>query len=266
MLLVFAWIQSQHVSSMQLRLFKDVKCLLQEQIMSIDTLLYFKLPPKTQSTPEAFVGVVKAVPLHYKNPAQHYSDLLMLSKKDDLQSLFQNKQDERSKKIDCIRVDGAADEGPGHECVQYWWTHWHIKQSKVATLVTTGCSGSSYLNRVELQNGSLSLGHANTFIPSTLGGSCWDVETGAINQQKLKENLHLAIGAYIARVDGCPCGSSSIKLFEGSDSQDFQDISKSLDVSLKGSKTQQETLQQEQPELYSEFKEVWNVRNQHNYG
>ncbi len=30
-------------------------------------------------------------------------------------------------------------------------------------------SGSSYLNRVELQNGCLTLAHANLFIPSTLG-------------------------------------------------------------------------------------------------
>lgn len=95
------------------------------------------------------------------------------------------------KQIDCIRVDGAGGEGPGHESVQYWWTYWHITQSKAATLVTTRCSGSSYLNRVELQNGSLSLGHANTFIPSTLSGSCLDPETGAIDENKTKKNpLH----------------------------------------------------------------------------
>lgn len=35
-------------------------------------------------------------------------------------------------------------------------------------MVTARSGGASYLNRVELQNGCLSLGHANIFIPSTL--------------------------------------------------------------------------------------------------
>ena len=116
---------------------------------------------QTNTTLEVCVGVVKAVPIHKKNPT-HFSDLLMLSV--ELQPVFHNKE------IDCIRVDGASDEGSGHELVQYWWTEWHFLQKKVVTLVTTHCSGSSFLNRVELQNGCLSLGHSNTFIPSTLGG------------------------------------------------------------------------------------------------
>lgn len=37
-------------------------------------------------------------------------------------------------------------------------------------------SGSSYLNRVELQNGGPSLTHSSTFIPSTLAGSCVDLD------------------------------------------------------------------------------------------
>jgi len=62
-------------------------------------------------------------------------------------------------------VDGAGDKGPSHVEVQFYWTKYHIMQQKVATLVTTRDSGSSYLNKVELQNGCLSLGHANLFIP-----------------------------------------------------------------------------------------------------
>ena len=100
----------------------------------------------------------------------------MLCEKEKLKPVFQNKQ------IDCVRVNGAMDEGPSHELVQYWWTEWHVRQRKVATLVTAHSSGSSYLNRVELQNGCLSLGHANTFIPSTLAGSCIDQNTGQVNE------------------------------------------------------------------------------------
>ena len=75
---------------------------------------------------------------------------------------------------------------------------------KIAKLVTTCISSSSYLNRVELQNRCLSLGHANTFIPSTLAGSCIDRNTGQVNEAKLRENVCLAISAYISRVDGYP--------------------------------------------------------------
>ena len=94
----------------------------------------------------------------------------MLSEMNSLRPPFENKLKHSPKEIDCIRVDGASDEGPAHEVVQYWWTEWHIAHAKVATLVTSRSSGSSYLNRVELQNGCLSLGHSNTFIPSTLEG------------------------------------------------------------------------------------------------
>ena len=46
--------------------------------------------------------------------------------------------------VDCVHVDGASDEGPSHDEVQFWWTCRHLKQGKVATLVTTRSSGSSY--------------------------------------------------------------------------------------------------------------------------
>ena len=167
------------------------------------------------------------------------------------------------KPIDCIRVDGAGDEGPSHDTVQYWWTEWHLNNSKVATLVTTRCSGSSYMNRVELQNGCLSLGHANTFIPSTLAGTNFDNESGSINEGKLKENLNLAITAYISRVSGCPCGDSNILLYRGADSTSLQAVTSYLDTFLKGSKKQKEALQSQQPELYERFQKVWNIRNRH---
>jgi len=42
----------------------------------------------TGTTPERCVGVVKAVPLHHKNPAQHAADLAMIQAKDKLSSVF----------------------------------------------------------------------------------------------------------------------------------------------------------------------------------
>ena len=160
-------------------------------------------------------------------------------------------------------MDGASDEGPSHEEVQFYWTERHIAQSKVATIVTTRNSGASYLNRVELQNGCLALGHSNTFIPSTLGGSCIDPTTGNLDQEKLKTNMNLAIEAYINRVDGCPCGDTIIQLHCGADSSDEQATRSKLLVFLKGSKKQRLDLQAKDPHVYAHFCDVWKVRNDH---
>jgi hypothetical protein len=187
----------------------------------------------------------------------------MLSKMEDLRPVFTNLSTDLSKEVDCIRVDGAADEGPSHETIQYWWTFWHVTQHKVATLVTTRCSGSSYLNRVELQNGCLSLGHAGTFIPSTLAGPCTDPDSGNISASRLQKNLELAITAYISRVNGCPCGDGKINLYRGSNSESFQNISDSLEIFLKGSKKKREDLRHNVPKLYEEFKKIWDIRNDH---
>ena len=91
------------------------------------------------------IGVVKAPGLHQKNPSQHAADLNMLCSTAELQPVFLNSETNMPKEIDCIRVDGAGDEGPSHVEVQFYWSKHHIMQQKVATLVTTRSSGSSYL-------------------------------------------------------------------------------------------------------------------------
>ena len=70
---------------------------------------------KTDTSGELCAGVVKAQKLFPKNPAQHASDMEMLEKCPALQPAFINPLTLTSKMIDCIRVDGAGDEGPGHE-------------------------------------------------------------------------------------------------------------------------------------------------------
>ena len=72
------------------------------------------------------------------------------------------------KTIDCIRVDGGADEGPSHLEVQFRWTKWHVKEGRELTLVTTRNSGASCYKPVEPQNGVVDRVHVNLFIPSTL--------------------------------------------------------------------------------------------------
>lgn len=81
--------------------------------------------------------------------------------------------------------------------------------ARLATLVTTRSSGSSFLNRVELQNGCLSRGHSNLFIPSTLSGSC--IVDGRIDNDILCKNLDLAIDTYISFANKAPCGNTVIQ-------------------------------------------------------
>lgn len=218
----------------------------------------------TQTTEEVCVGVVKApTSIHPKNPCQHAADLSMLMRQKELKPAFYNIETDTPKAIDCVRVDGASDEGPSHEEVQFYWTQRHLLNSKLATLVTTRSSGSSYLNRVELQNGCLSRGHSGTFIPSTLAGSCIDPDTGNVNTIKLAENMNLAIDAYISRVNHSPCGDTVIKLFRGADSSEDQEVRKKLLTFLKGSSENKRNLRSQAPELYANFELVWIVRNSH---
>ena len=166
-------------------------------------------------------------------------------------------------------------------------------QDSVATLVSTRCSGCSYLNRVELQNGCLALAHANLFIPSTLKGTCLNSDTGEIDQDKLKENLEAAIDVYMERCNKAPCGNAQIFLYTGADSTNLQlkrkelatflmercnkapcgnaqiflytgaDSTnlqlkrKELATFLKGSNKMKMKLKSLEPELYEEFDKVW---------
>ena len=218
----------------------------------------------TKNVAEICAGVVKAPSgVHPKNPCQHAQDLNMLEGKEVLKSAFFNPETGCHKAIDAIRVDGASDEGPSHEEVQFYWTERHFLKNKLATVITTRSSGSSYKNRVELQNGCLSRGHSNTFIPSTIAGLNTDRETGAVNKEKLKENMNLAVDVYISRVNGCPCGNSIIHLFRGADSSKQQLQREKLLIFLKGTKKKKEALANNDPSLYSYFDHIWKVRKNH---
>lgn len=123
----------------------------------------------TSTTGELRAGIVKASGLFPKNPCQHSSDLEMLMKQSEFHPAFTDPRSGQPKQVFCVRVDGASDEGPGHEEVQFLWSAHHLQSRCYAVLVSCRNSGASYLNRVELQNRCLALGHV---IPSTLGGSC----------------------------------------------------------------------------------------------
>ena len=160
-----------------------------------------------------------------------------------------------------------------HQGRQGWrWSTWpcrspvlvdihHIEAYTEGTLVTLRSSGSSYLNRVELQNGCLSLAHANLFIPSTLNGSC--CSGGDIDKEKLTQNLMSAAEVYIQRCNNAPCGDTEIHLYLGADSSELQNRRERLLKFLKGSRKEKGKLQREHPDEYSSFERVWSVREQH---
>ena len=142
---------------------------------------------RTSTTTEMCAGVLKASMVHQKDPSQHVADIDMLQQKPELNACF-FKEDRDVKDIECVRVDGASDEGPSHVEVQFLWAERHMQRPTKVTLVTTRSSGDSILNRVELQNGCLSKGHPNLFIPSTLGGEPYN-EDGQFEPDKHKDNM-----------------------------------------------------------------------------
>ena len=72
------------------------------------------------------------------NAAQHAADFSMLESVSSLQAAFLNPSTESPKQIECVRVDGATDEGPSHQEIQFWWALRHLQRP---TVVCVGYSG-----------------------------------------------------------------------------------------------------------------------------
>lgn len=217
----------------------------------------------TGTTAEICAGVVKAVPLHSKNPAQHFNDLNKIETYLDVQPAFFNcLSGERKTKV-CVRVDGGHDEGPTHKEVQFWWTCYHLDKASRVLILTTRDSGSSNKNRVELQNGCLALAHSNLFIPSTLNGSCLDSQSGNVDEGKLKQNLSDAIDVYISRVNKCPCADTVVHLYKGTESSEIQGLRTMVKTFLKGKPSLKKKLKEEHPKEYQRIEDVWNLRARH---
>ena len=217
----------------------------------------------TGTTAEICVGVVKAVPLHSKNPAQHFNDLNEIETYLDVQPAFFNcLSGERKTKV-CVRVDGGHDEGPTHKEVQFWWTCYHLDKASRVLILTTRDSGSSNKNRVELQNGCLAVAHSNLFIPSTLNGSCLDSQSGNVDEGKLKQNLSDAIDVYISRVNKCPCADTVVHLYKGTESSEIQGLRTMVKTFLKGKPSLKKKLKEEHPKEYQRIEDVWNLRARH---
>ena len=100
----------------------------------------------TKTTGEICAGVVKAFPVHMKNPTQHFFDLMHLEEEAETKPAMINPVTDERKRTEAIRVDGGADEGPMHLDVQFWWTERHLKNPTEVTIVTARESDGSCKN------------------------------------------------------------------------------------------------------------------------
>ena len=84
-----------------------------------------------------------------------------------------------------------------------------------------------------------------------------------LDNDKLKENLDVAIDAYISRVDGTPCGDTVIHLHKGAIDSEQVKYRSNLLTFLKGSNKAKLALKQREPEQYAFFQKVWDLRSRH---
>ena len=208
---------------------------------------------ESETTAKACVGVVKPHFPFPKSPTKHAIDLEMLEGK--VPGHFNHRQ------IECIRVDGAADEGPSHTEDQFLWTERHIMKKTICTVVSSRHSGGSYLNEVELMNGCIAKAHANLYIPSTLTGSTFDAN--GLNKGKLSTNLDIATDIYIDRVNGAPCCGRHLQLYKGARNEEMTERRQCLLIFLKGNSKDKKRLREKEPDLFRYFENVWRVRASH---
>ena len=164
---------------------------------------------------KSVVELLRHMTVFEKSPAQHAADLYMLEKQPQLESIFSNKH------VEFIRIDGCSDEAPCHEEVQFYWTERHVLKGNSSIVVTTIRSGVSYLNRVGLLNGCLSVSHSNLFIPSSLGGPCYNAQ--GLDKEQPARNLDIATDVYIKKANSSPCAKQPIQLFKGADDKHAED-------------------------------------------
>ena len=91
-------------------------------------------------------GIVKAVPLHSKNPAHISTILNEIETYPNVQPAFFNCLTGERKTGVCVRVGGGHDKGPTHKEVQFWWTCYHLNKASQVLILITRDSGTSKKN------------------------------------------------------------------------------------------------------------------------
>ena len=168
---------------------------------------------------------------------QHAADLVQLSSIPEVNPAMDGKM------IECIQVDAER----------------HLQQGTLCTVVTSRFSDGSYLNKVELQNGCLALGHHSVFIPSTIHGSNLDSD-GKLHMERLKQNLESAMDVYINTVSGSLCFGTEILLVKGAVGEEnriYNERCTNFRTFLLGPKKKLEVLRRSHPEDFKYFSKIW---------
>ena len=105
------------------------------------------------------------------------------------------------------------------------------------------------------------LGHANTFIPSTLNSSC--AQNGKVSEEILKKSMDLEIDVCISHIGKCTCAGTVINLYKGDCSTDLQHERVAIKTFLKGKREEKALLKSEDSELYAKINSVWELRKMH---
>ena len=121
------------------------------------------LTQATKTTPQLSADIVKPHILHPKDPSQHAADVMH----PEFQPSLKNKP------IDCIRVDGAVDEGPSHAEVQFMCTERHLEQEKPVLW--------SPLDAVDP--------HISTGLSSKMAAWLWRTQTSSFHAQFMARTL-----------------------------------------------------------------------------
>eukprot|EP00112_Aurelia_sp_Birch-Aquarium-sp1_P004498 Seg1510.2 transcript_id=Seg1510.2/GoldUCD/mRNA.D3Y31 product="hypothetical protein" protein_id=Seg1510.2/GoldUCD/D3Y31 len=226
-------------------------------ILQTTSYLFKKTDEASEERP---VGVFKANVLFQKSAAQHAADFVMLQKLPELKKCTDQKE------IEYFQVDGAGDENPAFLEVQFYWTECHYCEGRTCTLLTARNSGGSYLNRVELLNGCLAIGHSGVFIPSTIHGSNISKSSGKVDKEKLCQNLNSALDVYIDWVSGITFDGKAILLLKGDTSKtarQYHERRHRLNIFLKGPKYKKNELEKTHSEEFGYFQMIWTIRCNH---
>ena len=72
-------------------------------------------------------------------------------------------------------------------------------------------------------------------------------DSNEVDNERLRQNMLDAVDAYVSRVNGSPCGDTTIHLFPGPESKTNQEFGEKVRISLHGKKEKKDTLKKDFP-------------------
>ena len=156
-----------------------------QEVLTTDTDYVNRYPSILQTISYNFAGtntieeqcaVFKGAKIYPKNQTEH----VLISKCCQMLQNLVNPSTGNPKRLECVCVNGATDEGPSHDEVKFWWAARHLKR---VTMVTSRSSRTV-------------VWPWHTQICSYLQ-PCLDLPSGELDMDRVRNNLELATSVYI---------------------------------------------------------------------